>query len=158
MKFLTIFTLCVGLLTIRPGVAHSLNDALSLSGLTSVNAIFDLRTNDEKSLQFMFTVIRDTFDETAKQDVKPQYIVSMRGSTVKYLIRSRQVDPGLQAETVNLIGELIKRGIRLEACGYALNLFGVEAEDLVDGINAVGNSLNSVIGYQIKGFALVPMY
>jgi intracellular sulfur oxidation DsrE/DsrF family protein len=45
----------------------------------------------------------------------------------------------------------------MEACGYALNLFGVEADDLFEGIHTVGNSLNSLIGYQIKGYALVTM-
>jgi intracellular sulfur oxidation DsrE/DsrF family protein len=157
MKLLTITILCLGILTIQPGAAYSLDDALAMSGLTSVNAIFDARTNDEKSLQFMFTVIRDTFDETVQQDVKPKYIVSMRGPTVKFLIRSRQVEPDLQQKTAALIGELNKRGVRLEACGYALHLFGLEAEDLVEGIVAVGNSLNSLISYQEKGYALVPM-
>ena len=41
--------------------------------------------------------------------------------------------------------------------GYALNLFGVEPEDLYAGVHAVGNSLNSLVGYQTKGYALVPM-
>jgi len=73
------------------------------------------------------------------------------------LVRGRQGDKVLQQETVELINELTERDIRLEACGYALNLFGVEPEDLYAGINAVGNSLNSVVGYQTKGYALVSM-
>jgi len=69
----------------------------------------------------------------------------------------RQEDKVLQQETVGLINELTERDIRLEACGYALNLFGVEPEDLYVGIHAVGNSLNSLVGYQTRGYALVPM-
>ena len=157
MKFLTIATLWIGMVMIQPGVAHSLDDARALSGLTSVRAIFDVRTGEEKTLQFIFTTIRDTLDATMQQDVKPHYVVSMRGPTVKLLIRSRHGDAELQEKTNKLIGELNQRGVRLEACSYALNLFGLEAEDLVDGIHAVGNSLNSIIAYQIKGYALVPM-
>jgi len=56
-----------------------------------------------------------------------------------------------------LINDLAQRNIRLEAYGYALNLFGVEPEYLYAGIHAVGNSLNSLVGYQTKGYALVPM-
>ncbi|MBW2476622.1 MAG: DsrE family protein, partial [Deltaproteobacteria bacterium] len=48
-------------------------------------------------------------------------------------------------------------GIRLEACGYALELFGIEPEDLYSGVTTVGNSLNSLIGYQAKGYSLIPM-
>ncbi len=136
---------------------QALDDAEALSGLTSVRAIYDVRTKDEKVLQFIFTAIRDTYDETVQQDVKARYVASMRGPTVKLLVRSRQGDAELQKKTTDLIKELNQRGIRLEACGYALNLFGVEPEDLYEGIVAVGNSLNSLIGYQTKGYSLVPM-
>ena len=138
-------------------IAQALDDAEALSGLTSVRAIYDVRTKDEKALQFIFTVIRDTYDETVQQDVKARYVVSMRGPTVKLLVRSRHGDAEVQEKTVSMINQLNQRGIRLEACGYALNLFGVEPEDLSAGIVTVGNSLNSLIGYQVKGYALVPM-
>ncbi len=156
MRFLPIVTLILVALGYS-SAAHALDDARAFSGLTSVNAIYDVRTTDEKKLQFIFMVIRDTLDETRQQNIKANYIVSMRGPTVKLLVRSRQGDPGLQKKTVTLIDELNERGIRMEACGYALNLFGVEEEDLFEGIHAVGNSLNSLVGYQAKDYALVPM-
>ena len=56
-----------------------------------------------------------------------------------------------------MINDLAQRNIRLEAYGYALNLFGVEPEYLYAGIHAVGNSLNSLVEYQTKGYALVPI-
>ena len=74
----------------------------------------------------------------------------MRGPTVRLLVRGRQGDKVLQQETVGLINALTERDIRLEACGYALNLFGVEPEDLYAGIHAVGKSLNSVGGIKLK--------
>ena len=81
----------------------------------------------------------------------------MRGPTVRLLVRGRQGDKALHQKTVDLISDLAQRNIRLEACGYALNLFGVEPEDLYAGIHAVGNSLNSLVEYQTKGYALVPI-
>lgn len=136
---------------------YALDDSVAFTGLTSARAIYDVRTSDEKKLQFIFTAIRDTFDEANQQGVKQRYIASMRGPTVKLLIRERHGDDGLQQKTINLINELNQRGVRLEACGYALKLFGVEPEDLYKGIHPVGNSLNSLIGYQTRGYALVPM-
>ena len=156
MRFLPIVALCFSTLVYSVPV-YALDDALAFSGLTSVRAVYDVRTSDEKKLQFIFSVIRDTLDETVQQDVKPRYIASMRGPTVKLLIRSRHGDPELHKKTVALIDELNKRGVRMEACGYALNLFGLEAEDLYEGVHAIGNSLNSLIGYQTQGYALVPM-
>ena len=81
----------------------------------------------------------------------------MRGPTVRLIVRGRQGDKVLHQETVALINDLTQRNIRLEACGYALNLFGAEPEDLYAGIHAIGYGLNSLVGYQTKGYALVPM-
>jgi len=140
-----------------PLQTFALDDATALSGLTSVQAVYDVRTSDEGKLQFMFKVIRDTYDETIAQDVKASYVASMRGPTVKMLVRDRYGDDDLHKKTVDLIKELNQRGIRLEACGYALDLYGIEPEDLYEGVTAVGNSLNSLIGYQAKGYSLIIM-
>jgi intracellular sulfur oxidation DsrE/DsrF family protein len=157
MRFLAVIIFsCITFFGLSQPV-QALDDTEALSGLTSVRAIYDIRTKDEKALQFIFTVIRDTYDETVQQDVKARYVASMRGPTIKLLVRGRHGDAELQEKTVALIKELNQRGIRLEACGYALNLFGVEPEDLYEGIVSVGNSLNSLIGYQIKGYSLIPM-
>ncbi|MDH3870337.1 MAG: DsrE family protein [Desulfuromonadales bacterium] len=157
MKFFLIPALVLLALLSQPISSFALDDKLAFSGLNSTRAIYDVSSNDEKKLQFIFKVIRDTYDGATQQGVKQTTIVSMRGPTVRLLVRGRQGDKVLQQETVELINELTERDIRLEACGYALNLFGVEPEDLYAGINAVGNSLNSVVGYQTKGYALVSM-
>ena len=156
-KLIVITALALFTLLGQPIFSFALDDKLAFSGLTSTRAIYDVRSNDEKKLQFIFKVIRDTYDGATQQGVKQTTIVSMRGPTVRLLVRGRQGDKVLQQETAALINDLTERNISLEACGYALNLFGVEPEDLYAGILAVGNSLNSVVGYQTKGYALVPM-
>jgi len=156
MKFLlNVALLFSALIYIVP--AQAMDDSLAFSGSTSVNAIYDVRTGDEKKLQFIFKVIRDTFDETKQQKVEPHYVLTMRGPTVSLLASDRQGDAELKKKTRTLIDELNKRGVRMEACGYALKLFALNEEDLFGGIHAVGNSLNSLIGYQAQGYALVPM-
>jgi intracellular sulfur oxidation DsrE/DsrF family protein len=157
MKFILITALVLAAVLSQPLSSFALDDKLAFSGLTSTHSIYDVRSNDEKKLQFIFKVIRDTYDGATQQGVKQTTIVSMRGPTVKLLVRGRHGDKSLQQETVALINDLVQRNIRLEACGYALNLFGVEPEDLYAGIHAVGNSLNSLVGYQTRGYALVAM-
>jgi len=157
MKLILITALALLTLLSQPISSFALDDKLAFSGLTSTRAIYDVRSNDEKKLQFIFKVIRDTYDEATQQGVKQNTIVSMRGPTVRLLVRGRQGDKVLHQKTVALLNDLVQRNIRLEACGYALNLFSVEPEDLYAGIHAVGNSLNSLVGYQTKGYALVSM-
>ena len=156
MRHLSIIALAL-IILVCAAPSHAVDDALAFSGLTSVRAIYDVRSGDEKKLQFILAVIRDTLDETLAQNVKVRYVVSMRGPTVKLLVRNRHGDAELQKKTAELINQLNDRSVHLEACGYALDLFGVEPEDLYTGVNAVGNSLNSLIGYQTKGYAIVPM-
>ena len=96
-------------------------------------------------------------DETVAQEVKAHYVTSLRGPTVKFLVRKRYGDAAIQQATLDMLKELATRGIRVEACGYALEMYGIEPEDLYEGVTAVGNSLNSLIGFQSKGYALVMM-
>ena len=138
----------------QPIFSFALDDKLVFLGLTSTRAIYDVRNNDEKKLPFIFKVIRNTYNGVTQQGVEQTTIVSMWGPTVRLLVRGRQGDKVLHQETVGLINELTERNIRLEACGYALTLFGVESEV---GIHAVGYGLNSLAGYQTKGYALVPI-
>lgn len=157
MRFLLFATLSLLALLNQPTSSYAIDDSLAFSGTTSTSAIYDVRSNDEKNFQFMLKVIRDTYDGATQQGVQQTYIVSMRGPTVKLLVRERYGDKELQGKTVALINELTKRNIRMEACGYALNMFGIEPEDLYEGVQTVGNSLNSLIGYQSKGYALVAL-
>jgi intracellular sulfur oxidation DsrE/DsrF family protein len=157
MKLILITLLATLTFLGQPIASFALDDNLAFSGLTSTRSIYDVRSNDEKKLQFIFKVIRDTYDEATQQEVKQSTIVSMRGPTIKLLVRGRHGDKELQQTTVALINDLTQRNIRLEACGYALDLFGVEPGDLYAGVQAVGNSLNSLVGYQTRGYALVPM-
>ena len=156
MKATTLITFTI-MIFLSANHTLALGDSHALSGLQEVNAIYDVRTAKEETLQFIFKVISDTLSETKAQNVDAHYVAAMRGPTVKLLVRARHGDTELHNKTEDLITKLAKQGIRLEACGYALNLFGVEPEDLYPGIVAVGNSLNSVIGYQAKGYSLVPM-
>ena len=136
---------------------HQLLKSLHLTRMAEIlDAELARLENDKTGQQQSFEVTQAQLAQV-QQDVKARYVVSMRGPTVKLLVRSRAGEAALQEKTARLINELNQRGVRLEACGYALDLFAVEPEDLYQGIVSVGNSLNSLIGYQTKGYSLVSM-
>ncbi|MDH4024376.1 MAG: hypothetical protein OEU57_03025, partial [Desulfuromonadales bacterium] len=99
MKFFLIPALVLLALLSQPISSFALDDKLAFSGLNSTRAIYDVSSNDEKKLQFIFKVIRDTYDGATQQGVKQTTIVSMRGPTVRLLVRGRQGDKVLQQET-----------------------------------------------------------
>ena len=138
--------------------ALALDDARALASLAEAPVIHDVRTAEIKSLQFILKVIADTRNGLLEQNVTGDVIVSMRGPTVKLLVTGSQVGtPEARAALAKRISTLSAQGVRLEACGYALDLFALDPQDLIDGVTPVGNSLLSLIGYQNKGYAYIPM-
>ena len=57
-----------------------------------------------------------------------------------------------------MISAAAKDGIRLEVCMYAVKFFGVNPESISKEIHRVGNGWISSLGYQQKGYSLVPAY
>ncbi len=49
-------------------------------------------------------------------------------------------------------------GVRVEACGLANQAFGVDNEDIRDGIAVVKNSYVSFIGYQDRGYGIIGIH
>ena len=153
-----LLSISLAALLCTPTIALSMDDSRALEGVSSAPIIYDVRTDAHKKLLFMFQVIEDTYDSMRDQGIKGEVVISMRGPTVKMLVAGSQTDTAeVRKNIANRIVELAGKGIRLEACGYALDLFALDPTDLLPGVNAVGNSLISLAGYQSRGYALIPM-
>jgi len=154
---LHLYLVCCFLLLIS-GSALALNDSRALNSLQDASVIYDVRTAEAKKLNFILKVISDTREGMLEQGVKGDVIISMRGPTVKLLVADSAVGTAEERAGIKAAVEsLTARGVRLEACGYALNLFALDPQDLINGVTPIGNSLVSLIGYQNKGYAFIPM-
>ena len=144
-----------------PATAPAADDLLALAGLKDGKAIFDVRTDDPAKPWFILKVIQDTHFDLVQHDVDPDFTVSMSGPTVELLLQENlEIEgdgPGPLHKVSWMLVELEKREVRLEACGYAARMFRVDPAGYFPEVRPVGNSLNSLIGYQMKGYALVPM-
>jgi intracellular sulfur oxidation DsrE/DsrF family protein len=125
-------------------------DRVALSGLRNARAVVDLRVSDADKLLFNLELIRETFEGLAAQKVKPKLVVAIRGPGVKLLARDQAA-----GEIAPLIAELKAKGIRFEVCAVATRVFKVDPATLIPDVVLVGNALNSLIGYQNRGYALV---
>ena len=138
------------------------HDADALSGLKTAKAVYDVRTKNPKSLLFILKVIEATEKGMRDQGVEPDFILSFRGGTLPLLTRDpkteTEAEKAILTEVRERLGELRDRGMVLEACNVAAGIFKVKQADLADDLTMVGNSLISLVGYQNKGYALVPMY
>ena len=84
------------------------------------------------------------------------------GPAVKLLAQDNEGLSAEDQEAVDRIAATIsamaRDGIRLQYCLFAASVQGVDPESVLPEINPVGNGWISLIGYQAKGYSLVPIY
>jgi intracellular sulfur oxidation DsrE/DsrF family protein len=129
------------------------DDREALKGLDTGKVIFDIRVSEPEKMIFNLGLIVETFEGLRKQGVKPVMIAAFRGPGVKLLTRE-----GSTEEIRDLLSELKKLGVRMEVCGVATRVFKVDNANLLPEVILVGNGFASLIGYQNKGYAVIPIH
>jgi intracellular sulfur oxidation DsrE/DsrF family protein len=139
-------------------------DYESLKGLKSVKAVFDFRMADPKSAAFHLKAIRDTCRDKSIMAItkKPGSVVIFSGPSVRLLSKKKEgfspEDQKILDEIAATLSEMSKDGIKLEICLFASKVFGVDPSSVLPGIRPVPNGWVSLIGYEAKGYSLVPVY
>ncbi|KAA6184006.1 DsrE family protein [Thiohalocapsa marina] len=155
----------IGLLSLLPTLvlAEKPADTQALAGVETGKVAWDINMGDAKKLRLYLQVMAETYDDLKRQGVEPDMVFTFRGPSLP-LISSEHADVPLdEIEHYEAVAEQIaalqqKPGVRMEACSIAARLFGVEAETLLPGIDFVGNTFVSQIGYQSKGYASIPIF
>jgi intracellular sulfur oxidation DsrE/DsrF family protein len=136
----------------------------SLAGMKSVKAIFDVRAANAKSAAVQLKLIHDTYKDQGIRAVskKPLFVVAFMGPSVKLLSKDKQgfsaEDQKLMDEIAQTVQAMAKDGIKLEVCDFAAKVFGVDPASILPEIKHVPNGWISLIGYQARGYSLVPVY
>lgn len=148
--------------TVTFGFSSQEGDALK--GLKSVKAVFDFRTGNLKAASVLLDAIHDTFKgkDIAAVTKKPEFVIVFLGPAVKLITNVREGVPTEDQEILDAIAgrisEMAKDGIRLEICLFAARMFNVDPDTVLPEIKHTENGMISLIGYQAKGFSLVPLY
>jgi len=160
-----IFVLCcVITLGFMPliGRADTLSDAQALSGLHSAKAVFLVNVKKPDAVDHLIKVIGLTRKQFLQQKVTPHLIVVFVGPDVAFLTKDRRGIPYTEERAVasiqHEITKLTKEGIQFQACGVALHGMDVHPSTLISAVRPVESGFISVIAYQEKGYALVPVY
>jgi intracellular sulfur oxidation DsrE/DsrF family protein len=136
----------------------------SLAGMKSIKAIFDVRAGNTKSAVMQLKLIHDTYKDKSIRAVskKPSFIVGFAGPSVKLISKDKQgispEDQKAMDEIALTVQAMAKDGIKLEVCDFAVKAFGVDPASILPEIKHVPNGWISLIGYQAKGYSLVPAY
>jgi intracellular sulfur oxidation DsrE/DsrF family protein len=136
-------------------------DRIALQGINSAKAVFDINLSDPERLPIYLQVIRETLYGLQKQGVKPEIVVAFRGPAVRLVSSNRKQYSQEMLESLasadKIISELAKQGTHFEACAIATRLFKVDNATILPEVTVVGNTFISLIGYQTKGYAVIPI-
>ena len=158
--FTVFFVLAWAFLVAAPAVSGKEPDALK--GVKSAKVFFDVRVANPKGAAVQLKLIHDTHQQLVAEKKKPVCVVSFMGPSVKLVSKNREgftaEDQKSLDEIAETISKLAKDSIRVEICLFASKLFGVDPASILPGIKQVDNGWVSLIGYQARGYSLVPAY
>ena len=153
-------TICLLMVSIGNSSSEEYN---TLKGLKSVKAVFDFELANPQSALLHLQVIQQTFKDKNMwvSGKKPEIAIIFIGPSVKLVSKNRSEfkaeDQKTLDEFARTITEMSKDGIKLEICLIAVKVFGIEPTSLLPEIKQVGNGWISLIGYEAKGYSLVPV-
>lgn len=137
------------------------DDGDALAGVKETKAIYDFRINKSAKLVFFLEVIEKTFDDLVRKGQNPEFVVAFRGATVRSITNENwsfsEEDQKELEKSARLIKDLQGRGVKFEACSIAAGLFKIDRNSFLPEIKPVGNTFVSLVGYQAKGYGIVPI-
>lgn len=140
----------------------SSDESEAMKGVNPVKVFFDMRDGNLQSAVIHLKLIHDTYKDLVAMKKEPVFVVVFMAGAVKLISSDHS---GFKAEgqkTLKEIAGIISRmseaGIRMEVCLFAVNLFGVEPASILPQFERVKNGWMSEIGYQSRGYSLVPVY
>lgn len=159
---LTLLVLMVSLVFSMNVTAMEINDADALKGVTTGKAVFLVNLGDPEKTAHYLSIINSTHESMKKQKTEPDFVVVFVGQTVRFLTTEPSVTLTAQHKDVlqsiaASVKALNEKGARLEVCTIATDYWDVSNKKLLPGLKVVGNGFSSLIGYQAKGYGLVPI-
>lgn len=141
--------------------ANKLPDEAAIAGLHQAKAVYLVNVGSPGSADHIVHLIGLTRHQLLSQKVKPEFIVVFIGQDVSYLAKDRRgisyKDERAVADMQKEIGSLAHDGVQFQACGVALHGMDVTPQMLISDVTPVDNGFISIIAYQEKGYALVPV-
>ena len=158
-KLLLVFILLLG--TVLNAQATDLQNDAALDGVSNTNAVFDVSPGGKRLLA-QLNVINKTYEQLVAFGHKPKFVLAFRGGATKFLTKDDKYVPekelAIKKKVQKKIKEFEELGATMELCGIAAKGNRVDLDDFLPGIEVVANGYISVIGYQSRGYNLVPIY
>ena len=160
MKKLLLFTLVfLTSYSVLPAAEYDNRDALQ--ALTETRAVFDINQGDPRTLALRLKLVKTTYDQLIAAGVTPHFVLTFRGGASQFLtVGDKYVEPEELPDKLRIreqLENLSSRGLPLEQCAIAAELNKIAPEDFIPQVRVVANGYTSLIAYQNRGYAFIPM-
>ena len=159
MRFIALL-IAILLVPVTTG-ANQPTDANALKGLKTVKVVCDVNVGDPKLLLRRMKLIDDTYTQLIDAGIQPTIIVAFRGPATKFVTRGTGYVPPehltIKKEIQGWIDQFQENGFSLEQCAIAARGQKVSYADVLPQITVVQNGYISIVAYQNRGYALLPM-
>ncbi len=130
-------------------------------GISPLKVYFDVNVGVAIKLETRLRLINTTYDQLLQQGSRPQFIIGFRGRASYFVTKDKGYVEAADHVFKEKIHQWVKtfhaRGIRMEQCGIAAGLTGIETSDFLPEVEVVDNGYVAMIIYQNKGFSQIPM-
>ncbi len=133
----------------------------ALKGLTEAKVYFDVSLDNPDKLLNRMDLIERTLTQLKQDGLAVKAVIGFRAGASRYITAGDHyvLDEDIAAKMK--IGEWIQKfaaqHIPVEQCSIAAAQQDIAATDFLPEVTVVQNGFVSLIGYQIKGFAVVPI-
>ena len=136
-------------------VAHP-DDSDALKGVKTIKVVYDMNgVSEPKKMIVMLKGIVDARGRVLAAKVKPDLVIAFRGPALNLIQKPGPDATGEQKQIGDLVAELKKEGARLEACNFAASVQNLDPAGFLPEVKVVGNTFNSLGGYQAKGYGVI---
>ena len=128
-------------------VAHP-DDSDALNGVKTLTVVYDMNSVSEpKKMIVLLKAIVDARGRALAAKVKPDLVIAFRGPALNLIQKPAPDATGEQKQIGELVAELKKEGVKLEACSFAANVLNLDPACFLPEVKVVGNTFNSLGGY-----------
>lgn len=133
----------------------------ALKGLDRVRVVVDVNVGDPKLLLTRMRLLDETYSQLVDSAMTPSVVVAFRGGATPFVTRIQSTDSpetlDAKKEMAQWVALFESLGFTLEVCGIAAEAREIAVEDFLAPVTVVPNGYVSLIGYQNRGYALLPM-
>lgn len=133
----------------------------SLDGVEFVKIVVDFNVSSPEMILLRLGLLEKTLNDIENNNKKYDVVVAIRGGAVDFMTKTPKYIKSEYSDAHKKVRKMIlllkDKGVKFELCSIAAGLRGVEVIDILEEIKVVRNGYLSIIGYQNRGYAYLPM-